>query len=253
MDKLKPTLARLLRHRLALLALLLFLELQFFTINMLNAQLRQPNDGWELKFAAVDDHLTPEGLWLIPYFTGFALSALVPLWAAYHMPIKLYRQFLLAMISAAVFSYVIYIVFPTYVTKPAPDEVPGAGFFAQFLRSTYEADAAASTHNAFPSQHVFYALLNMCFMILYRPRPRVFWLWVTLGTLITASTLLTLRHNAPDLVGGYAMAVGAYYLGLYLGARATNWLGDADAPIPAPPLLPRVRRRLARVLGPDAT
>jgi len=253
MHTLTQALARPFRSRLALLALLLLLELQFFTINLLNAQLREPTDGWELSIPALDDHITPEGLWLIPYFTGFALAALLPLWAAYHMPIRLYRQYLLAMIGAATFSYLIYIVFPTYVVKPAPEEVPGSGFFAQFLRRTYEADAAASTHNAFPSQHVFYALINMCFMIRYRPRPRVFWLWVTLGALITASTLLTLRHNSPDLIGGYVVAVGAYYGGLWLGARVTDRLGDELAPIPAPPLLPRVRRRLARVLGPDAT
>ncbi len=242
----KPLVARIIRNRLVLCVLLLVIQAQFFTINLLNARLRAPDDGWELTIGIIDNNLTPGGIWLVPYFAGFALALLVPLWAMYNMPNTEYRQFVLAMMVAALIGYAIYIIFPTYVVKPAPEDVPGQDVFARVLRSTYEADAAASTHNAAPSQHVFYAVLNMCFMIRYRPRPRVFWVWTTLAALICASTLLTMRHNSPDLIAGYVLAVAAYYAGIYLGQRLTDDLGDADAPIAAPALgrFRRVARRM---------
>lgn len=240
---------RLAQNRLALFLALLAIQGLFFVTNGLNSLLREPTDGWELLLLPFDDQITPNGYWLIPYFTGFFLSALIPLWAAFVMPIKLYRQFIFAMASAALVSYVLYMLFPTYVTKPAPEQVPGNDFFAAFLRDTYKLDAAASTHNAAPSQHVFYALINMAFVIRFRPRPHVFGLWVLLGALISASTVLTQRHNLPDLITGYLMAVAAYYAGLWLGERLTQRLGDAEQlhSIPLGPLGRRVRRLRARL------
>jgi membrane-associated phospholipid phosphatase len=238
-----------LKNRLALLIVLLVIEAQFFTINFLNARLRAPTDGWELRISLVDDHLAPHGTWLIPYTIGFLLAALLPVWAMFVMPNEIYRQYTLAFITAALFGYAIYILFPTYVTKPPPDAVPGSSILARMLRETYEADAKASTHNAAPSQHVFYAVLNAVFMIRFRPRLRVFWVWTTLAALICASTLLTMRHNSPDVITGYMVAVSAYYIGLWLGARVTARLGDADAPIAVPVLERYIPHRLRRRLN----
>jgi len=242
-------LRRLFQNRLALFLALLLIQLQFFTINLLNAQLREPTDGWELKIAAIDNNLTPNSLWLIPYAVGFTLAALVPLWAMFIMPNRLYRQFILAMATAALAGYLVYILFPSYVTKPTPEQVPGSHALAELLRDSYEADAAASTHNAAPSQHVFYALINMCFVIRFRPTRRVFLTWVTLGALVSASTLLTMRHNSPDLISGYLFAVGGYYSGLFLGGRVTDWLGDGEGPIVLPPLTLRLQQRIRRRLS----
>jgi hypothetical protein len=90
-------------------------------------------------------------------------------------------------------------------------------------------------------------------MIRFRPRWRVFLAWVALAALITASTLLTMRHRSPDVISGYAFAVGAYYVGLALGKRITDWLGDADGPISVPwwpgELPRRLHRRLSRHVG----
>jgi hypothetical protein len=252
----KTFVARVFQNRLVLFLGLFAIQMQFFTINFLNSRLLAPTYGWELKIEWIDNHLTPHAVWLVPYMLGFFLAALVPLWAVYHMPNTLYRQFILAMAVAALFSYMIYIVFPTYVTKPSPGQVHGNGLFTHLLRFSYELDDAASTHNAAPSQHVFYAILNMCFMIRFRPRLRVFVAWIGLAALITASTLLTMRHRSPDLISGYAVAVGAYYMGLYLGRRVTAWLGDAEDPIRAPrwpyDLRVRIARRLARNEGEQA-
>ena len=238
----------ILKNRLALLIILWVIEIQFFTINYLNAHLRAPTDGWELRIGLVDDQLVPRSIWLLPYLIGFFLAALLPLWAMFVMPNDIYRQYVLAMLTAALLGYVIYILFPTYVTKPPPEAVPGHDILDRMLRETYRADAATSTHNAAPSQHVFYAVLNAAFVIRTRPRMRVFWFWTTLAALICASTLLTMRHNSPDVITGYAVAVGAYYVGVWLGARVTAQLGDAAAPITIPVLdryLPhRLRRRL---------
>jgi hypothetical protein len=244
--------ARVFQNRLVLFLGLFVIQMQFFTINFVNSQLLAPTYGWELKIGWIDNRLTPHAAWLIPYMLGFFLAALVPLWAMYHMPNTLYRQFILAMVVAALFGYVMYIVFPTYVTKPAPGQVRGSGILTRLLRISYELDDAASTHNAAPSQHVFYAILNMCFMIRFRPRLRVFLAWIALAALITASTLLTMRHRSPDMISGYMVAVGAYYTGLYLGRRVTAWLGDADGPILAPRLPLKLRSRFPRRLARDS-
>lgn len=235
----------LVQNRLALFAALLAIEALFFVTNGLNSILREPTDGWELAIQPYDDLIVPNGYWLIPYFIGFAFAALIPLWAAYQMPIKLYRQFVFAMVTAALVSYALYMLFPTYVTKPTPEMVPGNDLFAEMLRNSYKLDAAASTHNAAPSQHVFYALINMAFMIRFRPKPGVFGVWVLLGALISASTVLTQRHNLPDLITGYLMAVAAYYIGVRLGERITQRLGDADKAYPMP--IGRIGRRVRRL------
>jgi len=245
----KPLVRRIAQNRLMLLAVLFLIQAQFFTINMLNAELRAPDDGWELKIGIVDNNMTPHSIWLIPYFVGFFFALMIPLWAAFNMPNTEYRQFLFGMGFAALVGYVIYVVFPTYVVKPSPADVPGNDVFTRFLRSTYEADAAVSTHNAAPSQHVFYAVLNAAFMIRYRPRPRVFWFWTTLAALISASTLMTMRHNSPDLIAGYVLAVVAYYVGVSLGQRVTDALGDAHLPIVIPGLSRLFQRRERRRAG----
>ena len=245
MTLIRTRLKWLMQHRLALFLALLAIESLFFVTNGLNSMLRQPTDGWELVILPYDDQITPNGYWLIPYFVGFAFAALIPLWAAFFMPIRLYRQFVFAMASAALASYVLYMLFPTYVTKPAPEMVPGDDVFAEILRNSYKLDAAASTHNAAPSQHVFYALINMAFMIRFRPKPGVFGVWVLLGALISASTVLTQRHNLPDLITGYMMAVAAYYVGVRLGERVTQRLGDADKAYPMS--IGRIGRRVRRL------
>lgn len=236
---------RIFQSRLTLFLILVGIQSLFFVTNMANSMLREPDDGWELKIGFIDNHLSPAGLWLIPYTIGFFFAALIPLWAAYNMPIKLYRQYVLGMAVAALFSYVIYMLLPTYVVKPTADQVPGNDIFSQMLRHAYTADNAYSTHNAAPSQHVFYALINMCFMIRFRPTRRTFWFWSILGALITASALLTRQHHSPDLIAGYVVAIAAYWIGLYLGERITRRLDDEHILYAAP--LPRwqlPRRRL---------
>jgi hypothetical protein len=238
----KPFVARIFQNRLTLFMILLGIQSLFFFTNGLNSFLRAPTDGIELKIGFIDNHLLPSEMWLIPYTIGLFLSVLLPFWAAYHMPIKLYRQFILSMGLAASVSYVIYMVFPTYVVKPSPEEVTGSGIFSNLLRTAYEMDNTYSTHNAAPSQHVFYAIVNMCFMVRFRPYPRVFWTWTTLATLITASALFTRQHHSPDLIAGYVTAVLAYWGGLRLGAHITAWLGDEKDPIVAPALHSKDRR-----------
>jgi membrane-associated phospholipid phosphatase len=227
----RPLVVDTLKNRVSLFFILLAIQSLFFATNMLNSFLRAPDEGLELKIALIDNHIHPSGIALIPYTLGFFAAALLPLWAAYRMPIKMYRQYVLTMTIAAMFSYVVYMVFPTYVVKPEAQEVTGNGFLSSMLLAAYHMDNSYSTHNALPSQHVFYAIINMCFMIRFRPTRRSFWVWSTFAASVTLSALLTRQHHSPDLIAGYLVAVGAYWGGLRLWAWITDRLGDEYSPI----------------------
>jgi hypothetical protein len=53
-----------------------------------------------------------------------------------------------------------------------------------------------------------------------------------------------MRHNTPDVIGGYLVAIGAYYAGR--AGRITDALGDEDDPVMVPVTVgraPPYRRR----------
>jgi membrane-associated phospholipid phosphatase len=120
--------------------------------------------------------------------------------------LALVRGALVMMLS----SYLIYLVWPTYVVRQA---VPGDGWAAGLLRAVYANDR---TYNALPSGHTANAVLIALFWSRWLPRGR--WLWVAIAAVIVLSTLFTGQHHLLDPLGGALLGWLSYRFGLWAAA-----------------------------------
>jgi membrane-associated phospholipid phosphatase len=132
-------------------------------------------------------------------------------WAAYKMPDSLYRAFVVAALAVMLSSYVVYILFPTYVDRPA---LHGSNWQVELVRTIYSSDRL---NNAFPSGHTYNSMLILFFWWDWQPKLR--WLWVTIAVIIILSTLFTGQHNLLDPVGGIIWAWLGYRFGMWWTTR----------------------------------
>ncbi|MFD2160634.1 phosphatase PAP2 family protein [Rubritalea tangerina] len=138
------------------------------------------------------------GLWF--YFTYYILLGVVGL--SVRKPV--YMRFLLTVGWTVLVAHMVFLFFPNGVSR---EEIPGEGapFFYEVILA-YDAP-----RNAFPSLHAALAVIaglavNRCCR--YHPVARVLvWCWV-LG--IFWSTIALRQHVLVDLLGGAAVAVGAW-------------------------------------------
>ena len=128
--------------------------------------------------------------WVIPYLLSLVWWAGCFIWAAWRMEDRLYLAFIVATIGVMLASYVVYIVYPTYVERPL---IEGNSWFDDVVRTLYSND---EVNNAFPSGHTYNSVLIALFWWRWRPRRR--WLWVLITVVIVLSTLFTGQHHLPD-------------------------------------------------------
>jgi membrane-associated phospholipid phosphatase len=105
-------------------------------------------------------------------------------------------------VATAVFYY-----YPTYMDRPT---LIGGGAFLDVLRFVYANDAP---YNCLPSTHVFYSIV--AFYHLYRWKPnakRSQTLSFLFCLLVCVSTVLVKQHHTPDILAGFALAVGVALL-----------------------------------------
>jgi membrane-associated phospholipid phosphatase len=126
----------------------------------------------------------------------------------------LYQAFVFSLLTVMLVSYVVYIVYPTYVVRPS---VHGDDWLNQMIAFLYLNDRA---NNAFPSGHAYNTVLIALFWWRWLPRQR--WLWLTITVVVLLSTLYTRQHNLPDLLGGILFAWLGYRLGLWCVARRSR-------------------------------
>jgi membrane-associated phospholipid phosphatase len=153
-------------------------------------------------------------IWVIPYLLSLAWWIACLIWAARKMDDGLYQAFVVGLLVVMLFSYVVYIVYPTYVIRPA---VQGDGWLSQVIAFLYSNDRA---NNAFPSGHTYNTVLITLFWWRWRPQQR--WLWLAIAVIVLLSTLYTRQHNLPDLAGGIVVAWLGYRLGLWWAARRSQ-------------------------------
>lgn len=191
--------------RLAWLAALFVVQWLYFPLN------RTIQGGVVLRIPLLDDRIPLWPIWIIPYLLSLLWWTGCFIWAAWKMEDKLYYAFVIGAISVMLASYVVYLVYPTYVERPI---VEGEDWLSDLVRYVYSNDRA---NNAFPSSHTYTTVLITLFW--WRWRPRLRWLWVVIAVIIVLSTLFTGQHHSPDPVGGVVFAWLGYRFGLWQVAR----------------------------------
>ena len=159
--------------------------------------------GYNLK-TDIDNYIPLLPIFVIPYLFGLIFWIFTIYKINLSKEEKLIKEFNLMIILASIVSVTIYILIPTFVTRPV---VIGTDIFSEILRFIYSND---QVYNAAPSGHTFYTIL--CFVGLNRLLPERRYLWGILSVLIIISTVLTKQHNFLDIVIGSIFALGIIFL-----------------------------------------
>lgn len=159
--------------------------------------------GYNLK-TDIDNYIPLLPIFVIPYLFGLIFWIFTILKINLSKEEKLIKEFNLMIILASIVSVTIYVLIPTFVTRPV---VIGTDIFSEILRFIYSND---QVYNAAPSGHTFYTIL--CFVGLNRLLPERRYLWGILSVLIIISTVLTKQHNFLDIVIGSIFALGIIFL-----------------------------------------
>ncbi len=186
--------------RILWLAVILVALALYFPIN------RMAKDGVQLLLPI--DRLIP--LWppsIVPYLLANLLFVALPIWAAIYAKPNEFEAYTISLLFATAVSYVIYLVFPTFVTRP---EISSRDIFSRAIVILYQADRA---YNAAPSGHTFYTLLS--FLYLKRWKPKYELAWLVFAVLVFISTLLTGQHYVLDLMSGLVLGALAYAVGRF--------------------------------------
>jgi len=192
--------AMTLRVRLAWLATLFIVQLLYFPIN-------RTVQGGVVLVTQWDAFVPLWPIWAIPYLLSIVWWAGCFIWAAWKMDAPLYRAFVMGTIAVMLTSYVVYLLYPTYVHRPA---LEGDSWQIELVRFIYNNDRL---NNAFPSGHTCTTMLIVLFWWHWRRWLR--WLWIGIAVIILLSALFTRQHNLPDLIGGIVWAWMGYRFGLW--------------------------------------
>ncbi len=198
-----------LAQRLVWLILLLAVQSLYFPIN-------RSVQGGVVLHTPWDTYFSLWPIWVVPYLLSLLWWVGCFVWATLKMPDNLFRAFVISTIIVMLASYVIYILYPTYVVRPT---VQVGDWLTQLVAMLYANDRV---NNAFPSGHTYNTVLIALFWSRWQPKRR--WLWWAITAVILLSTLYTRQHNLPDLIGGIAFAWLGYQFGLW-------WVGR-DSPGP---------------------
>ena len=183
-------------RRIAWLVAVLIALVLYFPIN------RVVSGGTELKLG-IDDSIPLWSPAIVPYLLGVLLFIGAPIWAAIYAKPREFKAYAVSIILLSVVSYAIFIVFPTFVTRP---EIESGDIFSVAINWLYQND---EVNNAAPSGHTFYTLLAFLYFRRWYPRYQFFWLVLAIS--IIASTVLTGQHYVLDVVTGLAFGFLGYW------------------------------------------
>jgi len=191
------------RRAFWLFVILIFLAL-YFPIN------RFAHGGIQLSLF-VDSRISLSPPAIVPYLLGSLLFIDFPIWATFRAKRGEFEAFTISILLGTALSYIVYLVFPTYVVRP---EITSSDIFSKAIDLLYQTDKA---YNAAPSGHALYTTL--VFLYLTRWKPNFRYVWLVGALLILASALLTRQHNVLDLVSGLTLGVIVFWFGRLVHAR----------------------------------
>jgi membrane-associated phospholipid phosphatase len=117
----------------------------------------------------------------------------------------LIRRTVRAYLAIWLTAYAVFLLYPTVAPRPDGDVVPGTGFGAWGLRLLYDMDPPV---NCFPSLHVAHSFVGA--LAVWRLHVRLGAVALACATVVGLSTLFTKQHYVLDVIGGIALAYGAY-------------------------------------------
>jgi membrane-associated phospholipid phosphatase len=196
------------------------LLLTLFAVQLLYVPINRTVQGGVVLATPWDALIPLWPIWAVPYLLSIAWWTGCFAWAAWKMDGARYEAFVAGAIAVMLSSYVVYVLYPTYVNRPDPE---GHSWQAELIRSVYNNDRV---NNAFPSGHTYTTVLIA--LVWWQWRPRLRWLWVGIAIVVLLSTLFTKQHDLPDLVGGIAWAWLGYQFGSWWASRPRRRLARAE-------------------------
>src|SRR5690349_5413452 len=133
-------------ERIAWFLTILIVQLGYVPLN------RLAQGGFAFK-TPLDAFIPLVPIWAHPYLISLPLWLLGYLIAAWRMDDRTFRALALASLGVMLTSYIIFIVFPTYVERPTDF---GTGLGSDLIARIYSSDRA---YNAFPSGHTYTTVL----------------------------------------------------------------------------------------------
>ena len=191
--------------RVGILLFLIALQLLYFPIN-------QNMQGGITTYLPIDTHITLSPIWAIPYLLSILWWAGALIWAASKMEYIRFVRFSLCLTLTILISYVIYILFPTYVDRP---KIVDQDFLSQLVMFIYGNDRP---YNALPSGHTYTTLIISIFWYYWLPKQR--YLWIIIAIVVVLSTLFTKQHAILDLIAASILAFTCYKISGYLVKKA---------------------------------
>lgn len=149
---------------------------------------------------ALDDALPIVPAWSFVYLS-LLLAAILPVLVVHQQ--ELVRRTINAFLAIWLFSYVVFLVYPTVTSRP--EEYPGEDFAAWGLRVVYSID---HSYNCFPSLHVAQCFLAA--LACHRVHRGVGAVALGWAVLVGVSTLYTKQHYVLDAVAGAIMGYVGY-------------------------------------------
>ncbi len=161
----------------------------------------------------IDQYIPLLPIFIIPYVLAWPFWGLSLAIFGKFLDDKRFHQMFISFAIAGVLSAIIYVVFPTYVIRPA---VVGSDVFSNMIKILYSND---SPYNALPSGHTFYTFLCMFYYLKFLKNRYLKILIVIFAALVVASTVFTKQHYLLDIVAGSLFALFAYYISRWLASR----------------------------------
>ena len=196
MDKLNNQILK----RVGILFFLILSQLLYFPIN-------QNMGGGITTYLPIDSYISLSPIWAIPYLLSILWWVGALIWATIKMEYMRFVHFSLCLSLTILISYLVYILFPTYVDRP---KIVDQDFLSQLVLFIYGNDRP---YNALPSGHTYTTLIISIFWYYWLPKQR--YLWIGIAIVVILSTLFTKQHAVLDLITASILVFICYKISEY--------------------------------------